>query len=1028
MNILQKVNSQLKETPMAPVGTKEAEVFQRNALELLANSNVIGIVYSGDSGQIIEANEQFLRIVGYSRQDLEAGKLNWTALTAPEWLDANKKAAAQIATTGSAPAFEKEYVRKDGSRVPVLVGVAGLPGTAGEQGVAFVLDISKRKHAEGERDRLMMERAAMLDSVGDGIMGADNFGTCTFINRAGAEMLGFEQHECLGRNMHDLIHSRRADGSPYPREECPTIIALQKGQSLRISDETVWRKDGSPLSVEYSCSPIITDGGIEGAMVSFKDVRDRKNAEARLRESEERFHSAFAHAAAGLFITDLEGRLLEVNRAFCQMLGREEAELLGMSYQQLGHAGDLERDREVLGQLIRQNIPAFVGQERFVKKNGELLNTRISVSVARDASGKPIQVVCLIEDITDRLRAETELLHSEKRYRSIVENTHEGICMCDPERRITYQNARLAEMLGYEPGCALDCAQIHFPADQDELAQRFERRKEGVSESFETRLRRQDGSVVWASASTSAIQNEEAQFSGSLCMFADVTERKKLTEQLQRSQKMEAIGRLAGGIAHDFNNLLTVILGYSNVLERKLAAEDPLSKNVIEIRKAGERAAALTQKLLAFSRKQVVSPRVFGLNALVRDTEGMLQRLIGEHVRLSTELDPAAGNIKADFGQMEQVLMNLCVNARDAMPNGGRLLLETGRQVLDTAGASVRGLPSGTYVVLSVTDSGCGMDEQIKSKIFEPFFTTKDPGIGTGLGLSTVLGIVNQNGGAISVYSEVNVGSTFRVYLPMVSEATSAEAAPATPAGKGRGETVLLVEDDTGIRTLAAEVLREHGYRVLEVASAEAALALGDPLQSVDLLLTDIVMSGMNGRELAEKLRERYPSVRILFMSGYSENAVTNQGILDPGLNFLAKPFRPDDLLAKVGEVLSRAECRGKILVVDDDEQIRSFVASLLEAEGYTVVQAANGREAQARCGETAFDLLITDLVMPEQEGLETIHAIRGRQPSLPIMAISGAFGGAYLELARKLGASAVLHKPFEPCHMLREVHQLVQR
>ena len=999
----------------------------RRTAELLATSNIIGIVFSDFSGEIFDANQEFLRIIGYSREDLQSGRVNWKTLTPAAWLERTDAVISRLPVAGCTPAFEKEYVRKDGSRVPVLVGIARLPGTESAC-VAFIVDLSERRRIQAERDRLMVERIAMLDSVGDGIYGLDNSGRCTFINRAGSEILGYGQEECLGRNMHQLIHSRRADGSVYPEEECPIFDSFRKGTGVCVDNEVLWRKDGTAVPVEYSSNPIVVDGRIEGSVVSIKDIRERKQAEARLRASEERLHTSFAHAAAGVFITDLEGRLLEVNRAFCQMLGREEAELLGTLYQSVAHPDDLARDQQVLGRLLNNEIPGFVGEERFVRKNGELLWARMSVSIAKEAAGKPMYVVCLVEDVTEQLRAENELRRSEQRYRTIVENTHEGICMCDAQRRITYSNPRLREMLNYDQAACLECSHIHFESDADEMQRSFERRKEGKSESFETRLRRRDGSPVWVSSSSSALQDDHGNFNGALCMFADVTERRKLEGQLQQSQKMEAIGRLAGGIAHDFNNLLTVILGYSSILERKLSPQDPLSTNVVEIGKAGERAAALTQKLLAFSRKQVQSPRIFSLNDLIRDTEGMLQRLLGEQIRLVTDLDPIGGNIQADTGQMEQVLMNLAVNSRDAMPKAGQLLIETERQELDQDAAKVHGLQPGQYIVLSVTDTGCGMDEQTKSKIFEPFFTTKDPGIGTGLGLSTVLGIVNQSGGAISVYSEIGIGTTFKIYLPIVLGAVSAVEGARQPAARARGETILLVEDDDRIRMLAASILREHGYTVREAASAEAALAEGPALSTVDLLVTDIVMSGMNGRELAEKLVTAHPGIRVLFMSGYTENAVTQKGILDPGLNFLAKPFRPEDLLHKAAQVLARVDRRGKILIVDDDAQVRSFLATLLETDGYTVVQAGDGKEAQARWLETSFDLVISDLVMPEQEGLETIHALRKQSPDLPLIAISGAFAGAYLELAKKLGANAVFRKPFEAGTILREIHRLIQR
>ena len=740
----------------------EPEIFpgtvngkHRSPLEQLGDSNIVGITFSRNDGRIMNANDEFLRLVGYSREDLEAGRLNWADMTPPDWAKADQEATTNFAETGKVSTFEKECLRKDGSRLPVLVGILTMHGPELNT-LAFVVDISERK------------------------------------------------------------------------------------------------------------------------------------------------------------------------------------------------------------------------------------------------------------------RAENQLRHSEERYRSIVENTHEGICMCDSERNITYCNPRLMNLLGHDASDpCLQCDEIHFEEDQAEIDLRFERQRQGLSESYDKRLRKKDGTTLWVSTSASPIYDDHGKFAGSLCMFSDVTERKRLEEQLLQSQKMQAIGQLAGGIAHDFNNLLTVILGYCGVMERKLSA-DPILKNVVEVRKAGERAAQLTQQLLAFSRRQVMRPRVISVNQLVQDTEVMLRRVIGEDIDLAVTLDPNVGNIKADPGQIEQVLLNLSINARDAMANGGRLVIATKMRELDAGAAALRSLSPGRYVAFTVTDTGCGIDDHTKSRIFEPFFTTKGPGIGTGLGLSTVLGIINQSGGSITVSSEIGQGTTFDIVLPLVEEAAAAkrpqQLKPALPAG----ETILVVEDDPSILKLAAGVLREHGYQVLEAESADEAINACQLCPRLNLLLTDVVMRGMKGHELAELLLESRAGLKVLYMSGYNDKAFL-QEIINPGLNFLQKPFRPEELLWKVGEVLAKRSLCNKILIMDDDIQVRSFLAALLETEGYTVLQAADGKQGQAVCASGDIDLVITDLVMPEQEGLETIHAIRHSWPKLPIIAVSGAFGGSYLELAKKLGAEAVIRKPFQP-------------
>ena len=875
----------------------------RSPIQRLADSGVVGIVFSRTDGLIVEANDAFLRTVGHSRRDLELGNLRWTELTPPEWLEASQATRARLAAEGFAPAFEKEYLHKNGSRVPVLIGVALLSAAkaAWANFVTFVVDISERKQAQLERDRLWQERVAMLESVGDCIFGADRQGHCTFVNRAATRMLGYSAEECLGQKLHDLIHPRAADGSLHTWENCLVFRPFETTAGVRAEGEVVWRRDGTCFPVEGSSYPVIQNGRVESVVISFKDITERKKAEAALKAS-------------------------------------------------------------------------------------------------------------------------------EARYRSIVENAHEGICMCDAQREITYCNPRLASLIGHpEGGAGLTCSQFHFPDDNYEICQRFDRVREGHSESYEMCLRHQDGSARWMSASASPIQDEAGGFAGAVCMFTDITERKRLEEQLRHSQKMEAIGQLAGGIAHDFNNLLTMILGYGDLLERKLPPGDPLHASVLEIRKAGGRAASLTQKLLAFSRKQVLHPQVISLNRLVQELEPMLRRLLGEDLHLDFALDPTAGNIKADPVQIEQVLMNLCINARDAMHTGGLLLIESQHQEFDARAGVLHGVPAGAYATLIVTDTGSGMDEKTKARIFEPFFTTKDPGIGTGLGLSTVLGIVNQSGGAISVYSEPGVGTTFKIYLPSVEDAVSAPVPLSRPVAQHTGGSILLVEDDAGILKLASALLREHGYQVTEAASAEQALELCRSASAhPDLLLTDVILGGMDGHELANQLVAADTALQVLYMSGYTERTVIQQGLLEPGRGFLPKPFRPDELLWRVAQALLPKRGPARILIVDDDAQVRLFLASQLEAQGYAVWLAADGRQAQTRLLEAQVDLVITDLVMPEQEGLETIQELRQKGNQIPVIAISGAAGGIYLDIARKLGADAILSKPVQTAALLDEIRRLL--
>ena len=418
-------------------------------------------------------------------------------------------------------------------------------------------------------------------------------------------------------------------------------------------------------------------------------------------------------------------------------------------------------------------------------------------------------------------------------------------------------------------------------------------------------LQRSDGTVIEADFFATANFFPGRHFS----ILHDVTERRKLEEQVRQSQKLESVGILAGGVAHDFNNLLTVITGYSDLALRHLNKLEPLALNITEIKKAADRAASLTRQLLAFSRKQVLQPKVLDLNSVILDMKKLLGRLLGEDIELHTSAGAELGNIKADPGQIEQVIVNLAVNARDAMPNGGQITIETANVDLDEAYARTHiSVQPGWYVLLAVTDTGGGIEAETQKHIFEPFFTTKDQGKGTGLGLSTVYGIVKQSGGNIWVYSEVGVGTTFKIYLPLVDESVTGLAAEAPrPEGTAGTETILLAEDEEMVRRLAGESLKINGYTVLEAANAEEAeMICKQHAGPIHLLLTDVVMPRMSGRELAGRVVGLRPDTRVLYMSGYANDAILHHGILGERISFIGKPFTPDELAHKVAEVLGQ--------------------------------------------------------------------------------------------------------------------------
>ena len=520
----------------------------------------------------------------------------------------------------------------------------------------------------------------------------------------------------------------------------------------------------------------------------------------------------------------------------------------------------------------------------------------------------------------DKATAESALEHSakllEQRYRALFEDAIVGVFQSTPQGRFLSVNPAMARMFGYiSPdemiNSITDIAnQIYVdPSRRADFRARIQ--EEGVVQNFEYQVYRKDGTMIWASANVRAVYEHGviARYEGT---NSDITDRKLLQEQLAQSQKMEAVGRLAGGVAHDFNNAIGVIVGYSALLTERVAKDEKALQFAQQISKAGQRAASLTRQLLAFSRKQLIQPTVLDLNTIVSDTEKMLGRLIGEHIKMTVNLATDLGQVKADRGQLEQVLMNLAVNARDAMPRGGKLIIETLNGDLDATAISQHpNAKPGAYVVLSVSDTGCGMDKETQAHIFEPFFTTKPLGKGTGLGLSTVYGIVQQNNGYIWVYSEPEKGARFKIYFPRISEKVEQQA-NSTDAVVGGSETILLVEDDECMRDLTLNCLTTSGYRVLTAANGEEAiLVASEEVTPIHLLLTDVVMPGVSGRQLAHSLISCRPELKLLYMSGYTADLMADQGVLESSLALLEKPFTKEDLLRSVRRVLDGPQLAG---------------------------------------------------------------------------------------------------------------------
>ncbi len=627
------------------------------------------------------------------------------------------------------------------------------------------------------------------------------------------------------------------------------------------------------------------------------------------------YESIFGGVTDGIIVQDRDGTLVHANLAAAREVGFPSvASFLSTPTKDLRDR--IELYDESGEPLTFEDLPGFLllrgldlGERlvrfRFAPSGKEVWTSVNSVPV-RDGAGQIDLVVSTFRDVTDRKVAEEE----RARLAAIFEYSNDAIITKTADGIVETWNPAAERLFGYTAEEVVGkSVTILVRRDQVEERKRFlDAIRNGKRiERSETEWVGKDGRRVDVSVSVSPIRDVLGRITGAATIARDVGDRMRLEGQFRQAQKLEAVGRLAGGVAHDFNNLVTVISGFSELLLMQLTPGDPRRDLVEEIARAGERATALTRQLLVFSRRQVVSARELNLNEIVTEAEKMLRRLIGEDINLVSMLDPNLGRIKADSGQMEQVVVNLIVNARDAMPQGGKLTIETSNVDLDEwyAREHLQVRP-GPYVVLRVTDTGVGMDPETQTHIFEPFFTTKPVEKGTGLGLSTVHGIITQSGGHIGVYSELGMGTSFKIYLPRIdTKAVQSDANTTHPEPTGGSETVLLVEDDDMVRSLVQQVLESHGYQVLETRNGEEAQKIANEFgRRIHLLVTDVVLPGLGGKLVAERLTKLRPTMKVLFLSGYGENAIVRHGMLQPGSAFLEKPFVPSVLVRIVREVL----------------------------------------------------------------------------------------------------------------------------
>ena len=774
--------------------------------------------------------------------------------------------------------------------------------------IGTVQDVTEQQAADSALKESQQKLEAIINSV-DGIVWEADARTFqfTFVSKKAERILGYAAAQWLSEATFWPDHLHPADRAGA-MDFCVNATRELRSHEfeyrmIAVDGREVWLKD---------IVTVIAEGGeavkLRGIMV---DITERIRSEETLRRNDEYLRLAMKAANMGVWNWDIAAHQTTHSVELGLLFGLPAE--AGTTSRDVLLARIHEQDRAPFDAIVRQALDSglpYEAEYRVVWPDGSIHWLASRGQVQYDSAGKPVRVVGVALNITETKRAAEALRESNENLRMLIRVSPLAIVVFDGNANVLIWNLAAERIFGWTEEEVLGRPALHIPTDRrDEFDLLLEKGLQGKTESaLEVDRLRKDGSVVNVNIWTTPLREDRGKVATLLVFIADNTERKSLEEQFRQAQKMEAVGLLAGGIAHDFNNLVTVISGYSELLLDSLPAGDSARESLLEIKKAAERAATLTRQLLAFSRKQVLEPKVLSLNAIVADSERILSRLLGEDVQLVVIRDSHLGRVRADPGQMEHVLMNLVVNARDAMPQGGKLTIETANAVLDESYGRTHGeVQPGRYVSLSVSDTGHGMDESTRARIFEPFFTTKEQGKGTGLGLAMVFGVIKQSGGHLSVHSEPGTGSTFKIYLPEVEAALSVEKSHGLAPKHAGDETILLVEDEDGVRSLARHALESSGYTVLEAARGDEAILLAEGhSEPIHLLISDVVMPEMDGRMVADQVLAIKPGIKVLFISGYTADAVVRHGVMESEIAFLQKPFTPTTLAQKVREVLDQ--------------------------------------------------------------------------------------------------------------------------
>jgi PAS domain S-box-containing protein len=770
-----------------------------------------------------------------------------------------------------------------------------------------------------ETEQRLADSETMLDSilrsVPDVIYRLDPTGRISFVNDA-VRRYGYRPEDLIGKDALDIVHNIDRERVALNIRERRTGERRTSNLEVRLLGDTCGAACFEVRSKGVSMEPVFlveaeglydttgpSGGSFLGTQGIARDITERKQSEQRIRQNEEKHRTVIEASHDAIFMVSLDARVQDCNSTAREMYGYDKGEMVGTEFGRLVDGATVSRIMDIMAGRTSSGIFTADGSTR---KDGAVFPVEVSVRATK--LGEEKLVVVYVRDITERRQAE-EALHRQS---EALEQSLDGIAVTDLEGNLQFVNTAWASVHGYDVA-ELQGAHVSIFHTDEQMASQVNPFLETVlskgGNNAEVGHVRKDGTEFPTRMSASVFRNSQGEPVGTVAIAHDFTEERELEEQLRQAQKVESIGRLAGGIAHDFNNLLSPILGYTEMLLLDISQDDPRREDLAEIHSAADRAKDLIRQLLAFSRKQVLEMKTVSMDRVVTGLERILRRTLREDVELHLSLASSTGAVRADVSQLEQILMNLGINAQDAMPNGGALTIQTSEEVVDEEFARTHAsITPGRYEVLCVSDTGTGMSDDIIQHVFEPFFTTKAEGKGTGLGLATVYGIVKQHDGGIWLNSEIGVGTTFQIFFPRVEREAgkTGESEPELAVRiRGGSETILVVEDNDSVRSLVCSMLTSHGYTVLDAENPALCLSfLNEYDGRIDLLLTDVVMPGMNGRELYELLAPRLPSVKVLYMSGYTDDVIAHHGLLDDGVNFIQKPLSVQSLAGKVRDVL----------------------------------------------------------------------------------------------------------------------------